>query len=205
MVVEVHHNLVLLACPGSPAGMLDLLGSMACLFRVTHPQGPTSPADLLRAGATCLPDIAVAAPSLSACVSKSATLAHQATSPVQERWAERNADLVPEAAEGKGSKQGEPVDRARRFLAFSTGPRQCIGQSLARMLHDVGIAMLFGRFTFQLASRVSWLHRDGSRPCCALLLQPVLACLRAATANGWLLLGHCLQASSSQMTALLLL
>ena len=87
---------------------------------------------------------------------------------VQERWAKRNADLMPETPEGKSSKQGEPVDRARRFLAFSTGPRQCIGQSLARMLHDVAIAMLFGRFTFQLAARVRWLLKDMPRWSCAL-------------------------------------
>lgn len=42
----------------------------------------------------------------------------------------------------------------RRFLPFSMGPRQCIGQSLARMMHDVGIAMLVSHFHFQLAPKV---------------------------------------------------
>ena len=76
-------------------------------------------------------------------------------SPLQERWAERNAELLPEAADGS-AKMLEPAEKVKRFLTFSTGPRQCIGQSLARMLHDVGIAMLYGRYTFRLAPQVCW-------------------------------------------------
>ncbi|KAK9813430.1 hypothetical protein WJX73_008508 [Symbiochloris irregularis] len=37
---------------------------------------------------------------------------------------------------------------------FRPGPRQCIGQSLARMMHDLGVAMLFANFRFKLARRM---------------------------------------------------
>lgn len=71
---------------------------------------------------------------------------------MQERWEEPDAELMP----AKGGAEG-PKDAARgakRFLAFSTGPRQCLGQSLARMLHDLGVAMLCSRFHFSLDARV---------------------------------------------------
>ena len=35
-----------------------------------------------------------------------------------------------------------------------TGPRQCIGQSLARILHDASIARLVAQFSFNLAPRM---------------------------------------------------
>lgn len=34
------------------------------------------------------------------------------------------------------------------------GPRQCIGQPLAKMMHDLGVAMLFANFRFKLARKV---------------------------------------------------
>ena len=74
---------------------------------------------------------------------------------MQERWAEPGAETLPNKAYAN-AKGG-----SKRFLPFSTGPRQCIGQSLARMMHDVGIAMLMSNFHFQLAPKVS----DCTRHC----------------------------------------
>ena len=71
---------------------------------------------------------------------------------VQERWEEADAELMP--AKGGAEGQKDPARAAKRFLAFSTGPRQCLGQSLARMLHDLGVAMLCSRFHFSLDPRV---------------------------------------------------
>ena len=35
-----------------------------------------------------------------------------------------------------------------------TGPRQCIGRALARILHDASVAQLVSHFRFQLAERM---------------------------------------------------
>ena len=82
---------------------------------------------------------------------------------MQERWAEPQAELVA-GVQGSPDKLGHQ-DKVRRFLAFSTGPRQCIGQSLARMLHDVGIAMLYGQYSFQLAPKVCCPLTGWCSPC----------------------------------------
>ncbi|GAB4815788.1 hypothetical protein N2152v2_002834 [Parachlorella kessleri] len=44
-----------------------------------------------------------------------------------------------------------PAERALRYLPFSTGPRDCVGQNLARMNYMATLAVLLGRFSFRLA------------------------------------------------------
>ena len=52
----------------------------------------------------------------------------------------------------------------KRFLPFSSGTRDCVGQSLARMNYTATVAMLLAHFRFELAGRV--MHAAGlcSRP-----------------------------------------
>ncbi len=42
----------------------------------------------------------------------------------------------------------------KRFLPFSSGTRDCVGQSLARMNYTATVAMLLAHFRFELAGRV---------------------------------------------------
>ena len=61
--------------------------------------------------------------------------------------------------------EGEGEGRAKRFLPFSLGTRDCVGQSLARMSAITTVAMLLARFRFQLADKV-----PADRTAAALLL-----------------------------------
>ena len=67
----------------------------------------------------------------------------------QERWDRAGTEFIGSS----GSKDQAGEERAKRYLPFSTGPRQCIGQSLAHMMHDVGVAVLLSHFHFQLAPK----------------------------------------------------
>ena len=51
--------------------------------------------------------------------------------------------------------ESEGQGRVKRFLPFSLGTRDCVGQSLARMNATTTVAMLLARFKFQLADKVS--------------------------------------------------
>ena len=51
--------------------------------------------------------------------------------------------------------EGEGQGQVKRFLPFSLGTRDCVGQSLARMNTTTTVAMLLARFKFQLADKVS--------------------------------------------------
>ncbi|BDA50154.1 Cytochrome P450 3A13 [Coccomyxa sp. Obi] len=88
---------------------------------------------------------------------------------IPERWAVPSAELasskgipIPEVASDDliySTADSKTDDDAaatgpKRFLPFSTGPRQCIGQSLARIMHDVTVARLTAHFTFELAPRM---------------------------------------------------
>lgn len=42
----------------------------------------------------------------------------------------------------------------KRFIPFSDGRRDCIGQALAKMNYTAVLAMLLGRFHFELAPEV---------------------------------------------------
>ena len=72
--------------------------------------------------------------------------------------------------------QGDVADvereKVKRFIPFSVGPRQCIGQSLARLMHDGGIAALYQRFSFRLAERAGGPEGVESEVVLRLTLQP---------------------------------
>ena len=66
-----------------------------------------------------------------------------------------------------GAKVGGRV--VKRFIPFSEGSRDCVGQSLARLNLTTTLAQLFGSFSFRLDESVrarsgtlcpsnSWLH-----------------------------------------------
>lgn len=44
--------------------------------------------------------------------------------------------------------------RPQRFIPFSQGSRDCVGQTLARLNLATTLAQLFGNFSFQLAAEV---------------------------------------------------
>jgi fatty acid synthase len=85
-----------------------------------------------------------------------------------DRWAEPGAEFLPsdDGLLGAGASiegdihlaaTGDVADvetRVRRFIPFSVGPRQCVGQSLARLMHDGGLAALYARFSFRLADKM---------------------------------------------------
>ena len=48
--------------------------------------------------------------------------------------------------------------RVKRFLPFSAGMRDCVGQNLARMNYTTTVAMLIARFKFKLAPEVRTPH-----------------------------------------------
>ena len=60
--------------------------------------------------------------------------------------------------------------KARRFLAFSEGPRSCAGQALAVMNLTAMLAMLYGNFTFRLADEVRS-QRQSTPPCLGCYLE----------------------------------
>ena len=119
-----------------------------------------------------------------------------------ERWGEAGCEYLPtlsksgsvvsgdvalEASSGSSSSaavdgdaylaaQGDVADvereKVKRFIPFSVGPRQCIGQSLARLMHDGGIAALYQRFSFRLAERAGTPEQVESEVVLRLTLQP---------------------------------
>jgi len=102
-----------------------------------------------------------------------------------ERWADAGAEfLAGDDARGAGADgdahlhaTADVADvgagRVRRFIPFSVGPRQCVGQSLARLMHDGGIAALYSRFTFTLAPRAGGPEGVAAGEINRLTLQPV--------------------------------
>ena len=75
---------------------------------------------------------------------------------LQERWEESDAEYAspkltqPSGGSGKAGQQ----QKARRFMPFSVGARDCAGQSLARMNYTTTVAMLLSHFSFKLADEV---------------------------------------------------
>lgn len=79
---------------------------------------------------------------------------------IQERWEEHDAEYASRSV-SESSDGGKT--RPKRFVPYSHGPRDCAGQSLARMSYTATIAMLFAHFSFKLASEVTlFLEPNGS-------------------------------------------
>lgn len=60
--------------------------------------------------------------------------------------------------EGAEDAKGVPEVAGRkpqRFIPFSVGARDCVGQTLARLNLTTTLAQLYGSFTFKLAEEVS--------------------------------------------------
>lgn len=70
-------------------------------------------------------------------------------------------------AVGSGGGSSQPL----RFFPFSQGPRNCVGQSLAKMDYLAILAVLLGRYTFQLTPEVG-------RRCC------IVCCLQQTSILG---------------------
>jgi len=56
-----------------------------------------------------------------------------------------------------------------RFMPFTQGPRDCVGQTLARLNLSTTLAQLFGSFSFRLAEEVcshlsDWMKRPALHP-----------------------------------------
>ena len=89
-----------------------------------------------------------------------------------------NASTISNNVDGDAylAAQGDVADvereKVKRFIPFSVGPRQCIGQSLARLMHDGGIAALYQRFSFVLAERAGGAEQVESEVVLRLTLQP---------------------------------
>ena len=81
-------------------------------------------------------------------------------SAAQERWDDADAEYARPLSTGApvqpGPEGGEAqAAHAKRFLPFSLGARDCVGQSLARMNFTATVAMLLSEFSFRLADEVS--------------------------------------------------
>ena len=57
---------------------------------------------------------------------------------VQERWEATGAEFLPGSV-----KEGSGEGGTKRYMPFSVGPRQCIGQSLAHMMASPFFFFLF--------------------------------------------------------------
>ncbi|BDA49870.1 Cytochrome P450 3A28 [Coccomyxa sp. Obi] len=77
------------------------------------------------------------------------------------------------AAAKDTSAKGETEARAKRFLPFSAGTRDCVGQSLARMNYTTTVAMLLAHFKFELTPEMGGYEGVLRSQSCALTtLQP---------------------------------
>jgi hypothetical protein len=68
----------------------------------------------------------------------------------------KHANVCPVQA-GAEDLPGAPLVNERapqRFMPFSLGPRDCVGQTLARLNLATTLAQLYGSFTFRLAAEV---------------------------------------------------
>ena len=62
-----------------------------------------------------------------------------------------------------GPQVGLPdAGRTKRFLPFSDGKRDCVGQAMARMNYTSTLARLLAHFCFELATEVCARHQAPS-------------------------------------------
>lgn len=64
-----------------------------------------------------------------------------------------------EAAAAAENDEDENEHRVKRFTPFSVGPRDCIGQNLAKINYQTTVPMLLANFKFKLSDEVSLQNR----------------------------------------------
>ena len=52
------------------------------------------------------------------------------------------------------SSERSQLMQVKRFIPFSVGPRDCIGQNLAKVNYQTTVPMLLSQFSFKLAEEV---------------------------------------------------
>lgn len=72
-----------------------------------------------------------------------------------------------EPQQGGDSKQVDDLGldlskQGKRWFPFSDGPRNCVGQALAKMNLAVTFAQLYSHYSFKLAEEVTSLHPAGA-------------------------------------------
>ncbi|KAK9846641.1 hypothetical protein WJX81_008242 [Elliptochloris bilobata] len=104
-----------------------------------------------------------------------------------ERWDDADADYARPTG-GEAAKQDladRAAGRAKRFMPFSLGSRDCVGQSLARMNFTATVAMLLSEFSFRLADEMDGMASVRERATSGLLtLQPADGLLMHCTPRG---------------------
>lgn len=70
-------------------------------------------------------------------------------------YSERGLQEGAEDAKGAPEVAGR---KPQRFIPFSIGARDCVGQTLARLNLTTTLAQLYGSFTFKLAAEVRCIH-----------------------------------------------
>ncbi len=117
--------------------------------------------------------------------SKSCAHKHKACWLLQERWEAPGAEYVAlpgaklgaagaaaihvtataDAAAAAEKAKDKNEHRIKRFTPFSVGPRDCIGQNLAKINYQTTVPMLLATFKFKLSDEVSSHKEAGvSRP-----------------------------------------
>lgn len=114
---------------------------------------------------------------------------------VPERWLQPGADYSQTTADAdRDSRNGQddpkpaavsadrsfemnisrakPVDKVKRFIPFSDGRRDCIGQALAKMNNATVLATLLSRFHFELAPEAGGPEGVAAKEHMAMTLQP---------------------------------
>jgi cytochrome P450 len=79
----------------------------------------------------------------------------------------KHAWVYPKQA-GAEDLPGAPQVNGRapqRFMPFSLGARDCVGQTLARLNLATTLAQLYGSFTFRLAAEVCTYSHASLTPC----------------------------------------
>lgn len=79
------------------------------------------------------------------------------------QYAQKPSPFSPGKAQAVAEEQetddigADASKRGKRWFPFSDGPRNCVGQSLAKMSMAATLAQLYSNFSFKLADEV-WSH-----------------------------------------------